>query len=220
MLGTAINGAVSSPVSGGVPLYRDTFLAPSFGTAHPEFSSEIHALQDVLDDYIACVIQALKVHGKLCKDIAYHEALKSRKCPPRYQTFQLIRAEPAWYVRCPADTGRLPAVVPGRSACAVSRVREHVGSAHGAGTTAVAHTVHRVSALPAPNRCSRRYAQQSVRLGALGHLERHVELKAGQHAQAVLVVPYQECFFRPDFGSERRHQPEKAVSDLGHIPDV
>jgi dedicator of cytokinesis protein 3 len=82
MLGTAINGAVSSPVSGGVPLYRDTFLDPDFVKSHPEFAEELAHLQVVLDEYIGCVVQALRVHGRLCKDIAYHEALKSRASSP------------------------------------------------------------------------------------------------------------------------------------------
>lgn len=78
MLGTAINGAVSSPVSGGVPLYRDTFVDSSFRSDRPEFAGEVQALQDALEAYGQCVLKALKVHEKVCKDIAFHEALKSR----------------------------------------------------------------------------------------------------------------------------------------------
>ena len=93
MLGTAINGAVSSPVSGGVPLYRDTFLDPAFGLQHPELANEIAELRDVLERYVASVLQALRVHGKLCKDIAYHEALKSRKCPLLHAAHRLCEAK-------------------------------------------------------------------------------------------------------------------------------
>lgn len=82
MLGTAINGAVSSPVSGGVPLYRETFIESSFRSYHPEYAIEVQVLQDALDEYAECVHRALKVHGKLCKDIAFHEALKSRTSHP------------------------------------------------------------------------------------------------------------------------------------------
>ena len=79
MLGTAINGAVSSPVSGGVSLYRDTFVDSSFRADRPGSASEVQELQDALEVYGQCVLKALRVHEKVCKDIAFHEALKSRK---------------------------------------------------------------------------------------------------------------------------------------------
>lgn len=79
MLGTAINGAVDSPVSGGVQLYRETFLESSFLRENPEFALEINDLRATLMEYAGIVADALRVHGKLCKDIAFHEALKSRE---------------------------------------------------------------------------------------------------------------------------------------------
>jgi dedicator of cytokinesis protein 3 len=79
MLGTAIHGAIESPVSGGVVLYRDTFLDEAFSDKHPELGQDLADLRVTLGEHVAAVGEALRVHARLCKDMAFHEALKSRE---------------------------------------------------------------------------------------------------------------------------------------------
>ena len=79
-LGTAINGAVDSPVQGGVKLYRQTFLNERYTARHPEEEEQIEQLRARVLDYARTIQQALDLHGKVCKDAAFHEALRSREC--------------------------------------------------------------------------------------------------------------------------------------------
>lgn len=78
-LGTAINGAVDSPVQGGVKLYRQTFLDPTYEEAHPEQKKDIETLRAEILEYASVIDQALDLHAQVCKDTAFHEALRSRK---------------------------------------------------------------------------------------------------------------------------------------------
>jgi len=73
-----LNGAVDSPVNGGVKLYRDTFLDPGYLRSHPANKAEVDSFRSVYEEYVKTVHGGLQLHGKLCKDIAFHEALKSR----------------------------------------------------------------------------------------------------------------------------------------------
>jgi dedicator of cytokinesis protein 3 len=78
-LGTAINGAVDSPVQGGVKLYRQTFLDREYESTHPEQSEEIDILRAQILEYASVIDQALDLHAQVCKDFAFHEALRSRE---------------------------------------------------------------------------------------------------------------------------------------------
>jgi dedicator of cytokinesis protein 3 len=78
-LGTAINGAVDSPVQGGVKLYRQTFLDPTYETTHPEQKEDIEILRAEILEYASVIDQALDLHAQVCKDTAFHEALRSRE---------------------------------------------------------------------------------------------------------------------------------------------
>jgi len=77
-LGTAINGAVDSPVQGGVKLYRQTFLDPAYESAHPEQKEDVGTLRLQILEYASVIDQALDLHAQVCKDSAFHEALRSR----------------------------------------------------------------------------------------------------------------------------------------------
>nr|XP_019044242.1 hypothetical protein I302_07525 [Kwoniella bestiolae CBS 10118]OCF23172.1 hypothetical protein I302_07525 [Kwoniella bestiolae CBS 10118] len=68
LLGTAINGAVDSPV----------FLDGSYNQRHPEFTSEIEQLRLGILEYVRSIQDSLKVHKIVCKDVAFHEALKTQ----------------------------------------------------------------------------------------------------------------------------------------------
>lgn len=78
-LGTAINGAVDSPVQGGVKLYRDSFLNERYIARHPDESQQCEQLRNQILDYVRVIQQALNLHGKICPDSAFHEALRSRE---------------------------------------------------------------------------------------------------------------------------------------------
>jgi hypothetical protein len=78
-LGTAINGAVDSPVQGGVKLYRQTFLDPTYEATHPEQKEDIETLRAQILEYASVIDQALDLHAQVCKDTAFHEALRSRE---------------------------------------------------------------------------------------------------------------------------------------------
>lgn len=77
-LGTALNGAVDSPINGGVKLYRDTFLDNTYIRNHPDEVLQLQDFKLVYEDYVRTVHTGLQLHGKVCKDIAFHEALKNR----------------------------------------------------------------------------------------------------------------------------------------------
>ena len=79
-LGTAINGAVDSPVQGGVKLYRQTFLNERYAARHPEEEEQIDTLRACVLDYARTIEKALDLHGRICRDAAFHEALRSREC--------------------------------------------------------------------------------------------------------------------------------------------
>jgi hypothetical protein len=79
-LGTAINGAVDSPIQGGVKLYRQTFLDPTYEATHPEQKADIETLRTQILEYASVIDQALDLHAQVCKDTAFHEALRSREC--------------------------------------------------------------------------------------------------------------------------------------------
>ena len=81
-LGTALNGAVDSPINGGVKLYRDTFLDPSYIRDHPNDAAQLDEFKVTYLEYVRVVHAGLQLHGKVCKDIAFHEALKNRTCLP------------------------------------------------------------------------------------------------------------------------------------------
>lgn len=76
-LGTAINGAVDSPINGGVKLYRETFLDPSYVDEHPQETIQIEELRIVILDYVRSIQEGLAVHRDLCREMSFHEALKS-----------------------------------------------------------------------------------------------------------------------------------------------
>jgi len=78
-LGTAINGAVDSPVQGGVKLYRQTFLDPTYEATHPGQKADIETLRAEILEYASVIDQALDLHAQVCKDTAFHEALRSRE---------------------------------------------------------------------------------------------------------------------------------------------
>lgn len=78
-LGTALNGAVDSPINGGVKLYRDTFLDDTYALQHPAEQEQLEEFKAVYEEYVRTVHTGLGLHGKVCKDIAFHEALKNRK---------------------------------------------------------------------------------------------------------------------------------------------
>ncbi|WRT70308.1 uncharacterized protein IL334_007306 [Kwoniella shivajii] len=83
LLGTAINGAVDSPVSGGVKTYRKVFLDGTYVSKHPEFTSEVDQLRQTILEYVKTIQDSLKIHKVVCRDIAFHEALKTQY----YRTF-------------------------------------------------------------------------------------------------------------------------------------
>nr|XP_018260970.1 uncharacterized protein I303_06687 [Kwoniella dejecticola CBS 10117]OBR83128.1 hypothetical protein I303_06687 [Kwoniella dejecticola CBS 10117] len=83
LLGTAINGAVDSPVSGGVKTYRKVFFDGTYVEKHPEFSAALDQLRLGILEYVKTVQDSLKIHKIVCKDMAFHEALKSQF----YKTF-------------------------------------------------------------------------------------------------------------------------------------
>lgn len=83
-LGTAINGAVDSPVQGGVKLYRHTFLNERYASRHPEEEEQIDNLRAAVLDYARTIQRALDLHGRVCRDAAFHEALRSRESPSVY----------------------------------------------------------------------------------------------------------------------------------------
>jgi dedicator of cytokinesis protein 3 len=78
-LGTALNGAVDSPINGGVKLYRDTFLDESYLRDHPIDGAQLGEFKAAYEAYVGTVHAGLELHGKVCKDIAFHEALKNRR---------------------------------------------------------------------------------------------------------------------------------------------
>lgn len=90
-LGNAINGAVDSPVSGGVKLYRNvssvsnegpdgqTFLEGNYASTHPAEQTQIEELRKAIRTYVAAISNALDVHRTVCRDLPFHEALRSRE---------------------------------------------------------------------------------------------------------------------------------------------
>ncbi|WWD19564.1 hypothetical protein CI109_104025 [Kwoniella shandongensis] len=84
MLGTAINGAVDSPINGGVKTYRKVFLDGTYAEKHSEESLQIEQLRLALLEYVRTIQSSLIVHKQVCRDIAFHEALRSQfyKCFP------------------------------------------------------------------------------------------------------------------------------------------
>ncbi|OCF44595.1 hypothetical protein I317_01482 [Kwoniella heveanensis CBS 569] len=83
LLGTAINGAVDSPVSGGIQTYRKVFLSGSYIEKHPEFASEVDSLRFKIVEYVKAIQESLVIHKQICKDMAFHEALRNQF----YKTF-------------------------------------------------------------------------------------------------------------------------------------
>ena len=79
-LGNAINGAVDAPSDAGVKLYREVFLDPSYLETSPADHIQVNELRQAIDEYVAAISTALDVHAQVCRDVAFHEALKSRKC--------------------------------------------------------------------------------------------------------------------------------------------
>ncbi|WVR07765.1 hypothetical protein IAU60_004808 [Kwoniella sp. DSM 27419] len=77
LLGTAINGAVDSPVSGGVQTYQRVFLDRAYVEEHPEFTNEVEMLRSVILDYVSAIRDSLITHKAVCKDVAFHEALRT-----------------------------------------------------------------------------------------------------------------------------------------------
>jgi hypothetical protein len=65
-------------VQGGVKLYRQTFLSPVYEDKHPDEKDQIEALRAQILEYASVIDQALDLHGQVCRDTAFHEALKSR----------------------------------------------------------------------------------------------------------------------------------------------
>ncbi|WWC91624.1 uncharacterized protein L201_006570 [Kwoniella dendrophila CBS 6074] len=78
LLGTAINGAVDSPVSGGVKTYKKVFLDDSYAQRHPEFAPQVAQLRLTILEYVKAIQDSLRVHKLVCRDIAFHEALKTQ----------------------------------------------------------------------------------------------------------------------------------------------
>ncbi|KAK8853154.1 hypothetical protein IAR55_003855 [Kwoniella newhampshirensis] len=78
MLGTAINGAVDSPINGGVKTYRKVFLDVAYADKHAEESLQIEQLRLAILEYVRTIQSSLIVHKQACKDVAFHEALKSQ----------------------------------------------------------------------------------------------------------------------------------------------
>ncbi|WVR00207.1 hypothetical protein IAU59_007349 [Kwoniella sp. CBS 9459] len=78
LLGTAINGAVDSPVSGGVQTYRKVFLNGAYIEKHPEFAVDVDTLRLKIVEYVKTIQESLVVHKQVCKDMAFHEALKNQ----------------------------------------------------------------------------------------------------------------------------------------------
>nr|XP_019010242.1 uncharacterized protein I206_04710 [Kwoniella pini CBS 10737]OCF49023.1 hypothetical protein I206_04710 [Kwoniella pini CBS 10737] len=68
LLGTAINGAVDSPV----------FLDGTYIEKHPEFASTVNQLRVTILEYVKTIQNTLKIHEVVCKDLAFHEALKTQ----------------------------------------------------------------------------------------------------------------------------------------------
>ncbi|ORX40680.1 hypothetical protein BD324DRAFT_654448 [Kockovaella imperatae] len=77
LLGTVINGAVDSPVNGGVKLYRKTFIEGDYLNRHPLETAQVGMLDAALRNYVQAIQNALSVHRVHCKDVTFHEALKS-----------------------------------------------------------------------------------------------------------------------------------------------
>ena len=69
---------MDSPVQGGVKLYRQTFLDPAYESAHPEQKEDVDTLRLQILEYASVIDQALDLHAQVCKDSAFHEALRSR----------------------------------------------------------------------------------------------------------------------------------------------
>jgi hypothetical protein len=55
-----------------------TFLGEDYLAIYPDDAAEIDRLRVALLEYAKVVQRALEVHKRLCKDIVFHEALRSR----------------------------------------------------------------------------------------------------------------------------------------------
>jgi hypothetical protein len=52
-----------------------------YATNHPDEKDQIEVLRAQILEYASVIDQALEIHGHVCKDSAFHEALKSRELP-------------------------------------------------------------------------------------------------------------------------------------------
>ncbi|WVQ84302.1 hypothetical protein IAT38_006454 [Cryptococcus sp. DSM 104549] len=77
-LGAAISSAVDSPISEGVKTYRRIFLEGSYLDKHPADTAQVEQLREAIMDYVRAIQDNLGVHEQVCRDIAFHEALKTQ----------------------------------------------------------------------------------------------------------------------------------------------
>jgi dedicator of cytokinesis protein 3 len=54
-------------------------LDGSYLERHPQDGLAVQQLRQAVLDYVRAIQEALSVHRELCKDLAFHEALKSRE---------------------------------------------------------------------------------------------------------------------------------------------
>ncbi|KAK4687917.1 hypothetical protein P7C73_g2195, partial [Tremellales sp. Uapishka_1] len=77
-LAMALNSAVDSPVHGGVPLYRKTFLDPDYIEIHPQETKNVGLLRESILQYAEVIRVGLRIHRRFVKPdmSAFHEALE------------------------------------------------------------------------------------------------------------------------------------------------
>lgn len=56
-----------------------TFLDSSYAAKHPDDAEQVEQLRIAIADYVHAISDALGVHRSLCRDVAFHEALRSRQ---------------------------------------------------------------------------------------------------------------------------------------------
>lgn len=104
-LGTVINGAVDSPVNGGVSRYRQVFLSPEYAERYPDDRKKVEEVRLAILDYVRAIQEALAVHRLVCQDTPFHEALRSHFLRAYQGEIALL---PSQY----SDSSRLPPVPP------------------------------------------------------------------------------------------------------------
>lgn len=58
---------------------HQTFLDPTYPQRHPLDAVHVEELRTAILDYVQAISGALEVHREVCRDVAFHEALKSRE---------------------------------------------------------------------------------------------------------------------------------------------